>query len=314
VKIKSRNQKNDCWKARFGPAGLHVFNRSTGLNVLLDEIPVSTALYSLAPRQVSIALTNQCDLTCRHCYAPKDWNELPYDDVMTWLFELDLNGTFGVGFGGGEPTLYPEFAALCQHLAGETQLSVSFTTHGHHIDERLAEGLRGNVHFIRLSMDGVGNTYESIRRRSFQDLLARMRLIQTIAKFGVNFIVNQQTLPDLDEAVAIAEDFGSCEVLLLPQMATRWCLQVGEDTLENLRRWVEAYRGRMRLSISEGNAEGFPTCDPTAKEQGVRAYAHIDASGSLRPNSYHAISVPIGSEGVLNALGRLAQKLEVNDL
>ncbi len=232
--------------------------------------------------------------------------------VTAWLAELDANGTLGVGFGGGEPTLYPEFASLCQHAARESQLSVTFTTHGHHIDEAMADELRGSVHFIRLSMDGVGHTYESIRRRSFHDLLARMKLVRTIASFGVNFVVNEHTLPDLDEAVAIAADLGSCELLLLPQMATRSCSRLDDDTLQGLRGWVEAYRGSLRLCISEGSAEGFRTCDPVEAERGLRAYAHIDAAGVLKSSSYHATGVQIGGEGVLSALDQLAHNLGEN--
>lgn len=313
MKFSTNNHQADHWKLRCGPAGLHVFNRTTGLNVLIDEIPVPASLYSRAPRQISIALTNRCDLDCAHCYAPKSRDELRYEVVTRWLAELDANGTLGVGFGGGEPTLYPEFAGLCQHAARETQLSVTFTTHGHHIDEAMADELRGSVHFIRVSMDGIGHTYESIRRRSFHDLLARMKLVRTIASFGVNFVVNEHTLPDLDEAVAIAADLGSCELLLLPQMATRRCSRVDDDTLQGLRRWVEDYRGSLRLCINEGSAEGFHTCDPVAAERGLRAYAHVDATGVLKPSSYHATGVPISAEGVLSALDRLAHNLAEND-
>ncbi len=313
MQSSTNSHQADHWKLRCGPAGLHVFNRTTGLNVLIDEIPVPTSLYSRAPRQVSIALTNQCDLACAHCYAPKSRHELRYEVVTSWLAELDAGGTLGVGFGGGEPTLYPRFVEVCQHAARETQLSITFTTHGHHIDEAMADGLRGSIHFIRVSMDGTGHTYESIRRRSFHDLLARMKLVRTIASFGVNFVVNEHTLPDLDEAVAIAADLGSCELLLLPQMATRRCSRVDDATLQGLRGWVEAYRGSVRLCINEGSAEGFPTCDPVTAERGLRAYAHIDAAGVLKPSSYHATGVPIGAEGVLSALDRLAHNLAEND-
>ena len=310
----TKNHQAEHWKLRHGPAGLHLFNRTTGLNVLIDEIAVPASLYSRAPRQVSIALTNQCDLTCAHCYAPKTRHELNYESVIGWLAELDTNGTLGVGFGGGEPTLYPRFVELCQHVARETQLSLTFTTHGHHIDESMADGLRGSTHFIRVSMDGIGHTYESIRRRSFQDLLARMKLVRTIASFGVNFVVNEKTLPDLDEAAAIVADLGSCELLLLPQMANRRCPQVDDDTLQGLRRWVVGYRGSLRLSINEGSAEGFPTCDPIAAERGLRAYAHVDAAGVLKPSSYHATGIPIGANGVLSALDQLANNLAEDDI
>lgn len=154
--VDSRRQ----WMQRLSTAGVHLFDRSTGLNVLLDEISVPIALHTRAPRQVSIALTNRCDLACAHCYAPKSRDELRFDTVTRWLAELDAAGTFGVGFGGGEPTLHPEFVKLCQYAAHETRLSVSFTTHGHHVDKELAERLLGSVHFIRVSMDGVGATYE----------------------------------------------------------------------------------------------------------------------------------------------------------
>jgi sulfatase maturation enzyme AslB (radical SAM superfamily) len=168
------------WKQRCSAAGLHLFDRITGLNVLLNEVSVSSTLHSRAPRQVSIALTNRCDLACAHCYAPKSRDELRFDSITRWLTELDAHGTFGVGFGGGEPTLYPEFVGLCQYTAHTTGLSVSFTTHGHHIDSEMASQLRGSVHFIRVSMDGVGATYESIRKRSFADLLHRLLYVRSM--------------------------------------------------------------------------------------------------------------------------------------
>lgn len=284
------------------------------MNILINEIPVPASLYSRAPRQVSIALTNRCDLACAHCYAPKSRHELRYDAVTGWLAELDASGTLGVGFGGGEPTLYPRFIELCQHAAHKTQLSVTFTTHGHHIDDAMADELRGNVHFIRLSMDGVGHTYETIRRRSFNDFLVHMKLVRTIASFGINFVVNEHTLPDLDEAVAIAADLGCSELLLLPQMATRRCSRVDDDTLQGLRRWVETYRGNIKLCINEGSSEGFPTCDPVAAERGLRAYAHVDAAGTLKPSSYHTTGVPIGAEGMLNAIDQLVHNLAENNI
>jgi MoaA/NifB/PqqE/SkfB family radical SAM enzyme len=286
-----------------------LFERTSGLNVLLDEFPVPASLWSRAPRQVSIALTNRCDLACSHCYAPKSRNELRYDVVTRWLAELDANGALGVGFGGGEPTLCSGFLDLCQHAARETQLSVTFTTHGHHIDEALADGLRGSVHFIRVSMDGVGETYEAIRRRSFRELQARLRLVRTISRFGINVVVNECTLPDLDEAAAIAEDIGACEFLLLPQAPVRNHSGIDTRALQALRRWVEAYKGSLKLCINEANAEGFPTCDPLPEERALRAYAHIDAVGVLKPTSYHAVGVPIGADGVLSALDHLAHEL-----
>jgi MoaA/NifB/PqqE/SkfB family radical SAM enzyme len=313
VTASTNNHQADHCKLRGGPAGLHVFNRTTGLNVLIDEIPVPASLHSRAPRQVSIALTNRCDLACAHCYAPKSRDELQFDVVTRWLAELDSHGALGVGFGGGEPTLYPDFVRLCQHAARETKLSVSFTTHGHHIDDVLAERLRGSVHFVRVSMDGVGATYESIRRRSFRDLQARLKLVRTISRFGINIVVNERTVPELGEAAAVAADSGASELLLLPQVPARSVQAIPNATMQDLRRWVDVYSGPLKLCINEAHADGFPTCNPLVEERGLRAYAHIDAAGVLKPSSYHATGVPLGRGRVLEALDQLAHDLAEKD-
>jgi hypothetical protein len=112
-------------KVRAGPDGIHFFNRTTGVNLLLDEATVPVALWSAAPRQVSIALTNACDLRCPHCYAPKHLAELNSERLMAWLDELDANGFIGVGFGGGEPTLYRELPRVRHHAAENTGLAVT---------------------------------------------------------------------------------------------------------------------------------------------------------------------------------------------
>lgn len=301
------------WKRRLSAVGVHIFDRTSGLNFLFDEIDVPASLQSHAPRQVSIALTNRCDLACAHCYAPKSRHELRFESVARWLAELDEGGTLGVGFGGGEPTLHSDFVKICQYAARDTRLSVSFTTHGHHIDNELAQRLRGSVHFIRVSMDGVGATYESIRRRSFAELVERLRDVRSISRFGVNVVVNDHTLPELDEVARVSADVGACELLLLPQMPVRSVLAASGDTLQGLRHWVNGYKGPLTLCINESSAEGFPTCDPLARERGLRAYAHIDAMGMLKPTSYSDIGVQLGDDGVLQALDQLAYGLAEND-
>lgn len=306
MKHFTNNHQADHWKLRGGPAGLHVFNRATGLNILDDEISVPVALWSRAPRNVSIALTNRCDLACVHCFAPKSRDALPFDPITRWLCELDANGTLGVGFGGGEPTLYPRFAELCQHAARETTLSVSFTTHGHHIDHAMADSLHGNVHFIRVSMDGVNSTYESIRRRSFEALRGRLKVIQGISQFGVNVVVNERTIGDLDEVAEVAADSGAAELLLLPQERTHTVSAIAAATMRELQCWVDGYGGPLKLCINEAHAEGFPTCDPLVAEHGLRAYAHIDATGAVKPTSYHATGIAVGEGSVLEALDLLA--------
>lgn len=120
---------------------------------------------------------------------------LAFDRLTSWLDELDNNGCIGVGFGGGEPTLYPQLTDLCSYVMKKTNLAVTMTTHAHLLSDQLLNELAGNLHFIRVSMDGVGPTYESIRCRPFDALLDRISSLERVARFGINFVV--EVLPKL---------------------------------------------------------------------------------------------------------------------
>jgi MoaA/NifB/PqqE/SkfB family radical SAM enzyme len=292
-------------KTRTGPDGLHMFNRATGVNVLVDEIAVPMTEWSAAPRHVSVALTNACDLRCPHCYAPKGPGKLEVGRVAVWLKELDSNGCLGVGFGGGEPTLHPDFVSLCRFVANDTGLAVTFTTHAHRLTNDVAAALKGQVNFVRVSMDGVGSTYEKLRGKRFDLFVRQLETVRALAPFGINVVVNALTFPDLDEAVKLAIESGATELLLLPERPTHAVGGIDDHTRHQLRHWVRTFKGAIRLAVSEADAAGFPTCDPLPKETGLRSYAHIDALGTLRKSSFDEIGVPIGSKDVMVVLAEL---------
>lgn len=265
----------------------------------------------MSPRQVSIALTNVCDLHCAYCYAPKHKASLHTDQVIGWLKELDTEGCLGVGFGGGEPTLHPDFVDICKRAAGETQLAVTFTTHGHRLTPQLVERLTGSIHFARISVDGVGRTYEEQRGKQFASLLRGMESISTLSPFGINVVVNERTVAELDAISELAQKVGASELLLLPQQATTVVASIDEVVGRALQDWVSNYRGKVRLAVSEAGAAGLPTCDPLPDERGLQSYAHIDASGMLRASSYSPAGAKIGDAGVLSALKRLRNAFEI---
>lgn len=308
--LKDQTSKNS--KVRIGPAGVHIFDRSTGLNILVDEVKTSESAWSLAPRHVSIALTNACELSCPYCYAPKRPASLDFNVLTTWLKELDKNGCLGVGFGGGEPTLYRQFPEVCRFAAEETALAVTFTTHGHNLNEQFLAKLRGQVHFLRISMDGVNSTYEALRGRSFSQLLDRIRLARELAPFGINYVVNKRTITDLDRAISIAEGLGASEFLLLPEEPVNSRAGVDGPTLEKLRKWIRSYSGPIPLTISASNASGITVANPFPNESGLREFAHIDARGVLKRTSYDKGGQPIGASGVINALSLLNEERGAN--
>ncbi len=302
--------KHSNFKVRNGPSGIHVFNRVTGLNILFDEFQLPPALWSKAPCQVSIALTNMCDFECAHCFVPKGEEMLDFNLLIKWLEELDVNGCLGVGFGGGEPMLYPHLIKLCQYAARKTKLSVTLTTHAHRLNTELIKGLSGFIHFIRVSMDGVGSTYESIRKRSFDAFQHRIKMALDIAPVGINYLVNSQTISDLNKAIAFAEDLSISELLLLPQQPASGNGGINNKTAQILRYWVNNYHGKLLLTVSEIGSEGLPTCNPVANENGLCSYSHIDANGILKRTSFDSKGIAIGNGSIISAIEKLRNKLE----
>ena len=292
-------------KVRSGPSGLHIFDRTTGLNVLLDEVKVPEAFWSRAPRHISVALTNACELSCPYCYAPKKPAALNFNRLAEWLTELDDHGCLGVGFGGGEPTLHPRFADICQYAAKSTGLAVTFTTHGHTLNDHLLDTLKGNVNFVRVSMDGVGATYETLRSRSFPSLVNRIKQAGELAPFGINYVVNRRTVVDLDAAIDLAIDTRAAELLLLPEQPVNGHGGIDDATAKTLRGWIGRYRGPIPITMSEAGVDGITVADPFAGEHSQRSHAHIDAQGILKRTSFDNEGQAIDEGGVIRALGRL---------
>jgi MoaA/NifB/PqqE/SkfB family radical SAM enzyme len=281
-------------KVRYSEAGLHLFDRQSGLNILLDEVDVPMELRSRAPRYVSLALTNACGLRCAYCYAPKFAAALDAERVLAWAVELDSAGCLGIGFGGGEPTSHPRFVQLCEQITRNTSMAVTFTTHGHRLTPDIATALRGSVHFARLSVDGVGSTYERLRGRSFAAVRDAAALLRTVAPIGINTVVNADTIGELDALAEFAGEIGAFELLLLPQQETGAEPRISHEDVQRLIHWVHNARPGMQLAVSRSGLEdSLPTVETIPGERRLDAHMHVDATGVLRPHAFSQIGVPI---------------------
>lgn len=302
--------KRGSFKLRRSIDGIHLFNRDTGLNVLLDDIVPPADTWTYCPRQISIALTNACNLSCPHCYAPKTPAELPIKRVKDWMSELDNAGCFGVGFGGGEPLLYPELLDICEFGQDQTGLAITLTTNGLLLTENLIENLKNRINFIRISMDGVGETYERIRNIPYLTLLQRLKSISGKISFGINFVANSRTIGDFEAAVKIAEQYQASEFLILPEEAAGRGTKIDDKTLTELLKRIQNYKGKLQLAISADYQSVTENLNPLPHESPQFAYAHISADGLLKKTSFSKYGISITKDGVMAAFNRLYNNKE----
>jgi MoaA/NifB/PqqE/SkfB family radical SAM enzyme len=286
-------------KLRREAKGLHLYDRSSGLHVLLDESPIPRESVDLGPAVMSIALTNACDLSCPFCYAPKSNHSLQAENIIGWCRELDGLGTLEVAFGGGEPTLYRSLPELCRTLWRETGLGISITTHGQHLTRELVDGLTGVVSVVRVSIDGPEPYYSSIRRRPLRHLVECLDYVRGKIPLGINTVVNLQTLPRLGEMAAIVKRLGAIDWLLLPEVRDGEFVFTDSEW-KLLDKWITEVRSEIDVRVSTEAAE-YLKC-PVLIENQIEDYAHISADGYLRRCSYVRGGIALQGSTITTAL------------
>ena len=187
----------------------------------------------------------------------------------------------------------------------ETGLAISLTSNGHMLTTKLVSQLESALNFLRISVDGVGATYESIRGQSFEELLKRLSILKGRIPFGINYDVNKTTISDLSEAAKIFESYGAHELLLLPEEPFGLGEKIDDYTLECLKIWIDGYSGGLKLSVSSGFKDMVDSLVPLENESNLLAYAHIDAVGQIKRTSFESTGRRIDEGGVMNAFREL---------
>jgi MoaA/NifB/PqqE/SkfB family radical SAM enzyme len=279
-------------KIRLERSGLHCFDRRSGTHILLDEIAARPETWSVAPRTLSIALSNVCDLNCHFCYRPRTKDRLPLEFVKRLAVAADELGTLEITFGGGEPLLYPDLAALCEWIWINTSLGISLTTHGHHLSPHLIRRLAGRICSIRFSIDGTEPYYGKIRGRPLACLLEKIRALDHAIPFGINAVVSPGHVTELRRVADLAIDLGACDLLIIPEHRGGKTL-LSSDEWNEIDKFIAEYRSRCRLSVTRGASAHLKANFLETERDDEFVFAHVSADGRLKPNSHARWGIPI---------------------
>jgi len=236
-------------KLRIEPEGLHFYSRKSGTHLLIDEIKTKESDYSIAPRAVSIAITDECDFSCSFCYVNLRDRYLSKNKIISICKELDELGTLDIAFGGGEPTLHPDLAEICKTVWNETKLGISITTHGHNLTDELINQLQSNISLIRVSIDGIEPYYSKFRDKPLSELLPRLKKLNGKIPFGINMVVNSLTISHLDEIKKLVKEYNAIELLLLP-MYVKEKFTLKEKEWIGLNNWINENKDEIPIRIS----------------------------------------------------------------
>lgn len=105
-----------------------LFNTRNGAKIRLSFFDDGVELRrSLRPELVDMHITDYCPFNCKFCYQDSTVKGgiASYEDVTDYLYQLQ--GTFEVAFGGGEPTFHPDFVRILRY-AKSVGIIPNFTT------------------------------------------------------------------------------------------------------------------------------------------------------------------------------------------
>lgn len=253
------------WRLRSEQRGVLCFHRASGLNVLFDEI--RTRPLDRFPRYVQLSLLDACNLRCAFCYASKAGQRWDRDELLQLAKKLDAWGVLELALAGGEPFAYPDFDRLLTELWEKTSLAVHVTTNATLVPPHFVERVAGRIGQIRISVDGVGATYEAHREIPFERVVEGIRRLRGLRR-GLNCLIGPQTLVNMPELLDFAEAEGIDDLLFLRPLPPADPLP--DALLPSVRRAAETAIARgFRLSLSSSFGDiGVPRlfAEPPARD------------------------------------------------
>lgn len=249
------------------------------------------------PLNGSMALTHQCNLRCRHCYA-RDEAGAPEEEAGTDVFLRCLDesaeaGCLSMLLTGGEPLIRPDFAEIYRYAKRKGMLVTVFTN-GTRVDETIVSlfsewppqnveiSLYGATAETHERVTGVAGSY-----RGFRDGLERLLAAGVRVKLKTILMTwNQGELPEME---ALAKEYGvkfRFDACIFPRLdrdasplfsrvSAREAVEAEFADPDRARGWRELYE--RTVSRAAPVSDRLYTCGA-----GVTHF-HLDARGRLRP-------------------------------
>ncbi|HRD16803.1 MAG TPA: viperin family antiviral radical SAM protein [Methanothrix soehngenii] len=144
-----------------------------------------------AIRSVNWHLISTCNYSCRFCFA-RNLGEQPvsFSEGLTILSHLADAGMEKINFAGGEPLLHPRLFDYCR-AARDLGMTVSITTNGSLLSQKLIEEHAACIDWLALSVDSASESTEKRLGRGYgQHVQHCIDLSDTIRAAGIRLKIN----------------------------------------------------------------------------------------------------------------------------
>lgn len=260
------------------------------------------------PIQLSIDITNKCNIRCLHCYNYSGENlyikdELTDKELIKLIDDICKMKPFNVCFCGGEPLLRKDILLKLVKKLSDNEINSSVVTNGILLTKDVARELKeAGIGNVQISLDGKKESHERLRGKSgtFESAIEALKnLKENSINRNIAFSPTSWNINDFKTVVKVGLDMGVKEIRVQQLMPIGRASKNNELIPTN-----SQYRNMKRMIIEAdnmvrrlGKSIRFDWGDPIDhlirySEQNIFTYMFgISANGNIKPSMYLPLSV-----------------------
>lgn len=217
-----------------------------------------------APFEVTLHVTNACNLACKHCYARSGSplpDELTTEEIMDLIDQMSTLRVFYTEVTGGEPLLRKDILEILSYLR-DKGFKILFDTNALLVTQKIAKRLKELECIVSVSLDGLAGTHDKIRGNQgiFSETIKGIKkLVDAHNNVQVNFTltkINRKEISHVIEHAIKLKANGFVVLFCMPAgrasdniRELRMSLNEWRNTRVILQQIVEKYKDKISISI-----------------------------------------------------------------
>lgn len=162
------------------------------------------------PTEVSISITEECNLNCIHCYQIKRKRRMDLNNIKKILYELKRNQVLQLTITGGEPFLHPQWSEILQ-LAKKLGFVIKIQSNDLLLNKEYVTVLRNILNIktdsIQISLDGSTSEIYNLQRgnANFNKVISNIKyMVEVGLKVILNITPTKKNENDIYEVFKLA--------------------------------------------------------------------------------------------------------------
>ncbi len=193
-------------------------DRLFDLGIITKEVQIEKPKLGIALHSLHMDITDSCPLKCPQCYKGEaKRNYMDFKLFKSLIDEAVALSVFQIAIGGGEPLVHKDIASMVE-CVGNTEMSVSITTSGYGLDEKMLTRLiEAGLNHLQISLNGATKDVNDRSRDGYEYAINALKLLSETSDFsyGINFVVRRDNLDDLQNLINLGKEYKVHNINLL---------------------------------------------------------------------------------------------------